>query len=186
MSQQLIQALDNLFGQLQRLAEDQQVQLTCEFDPDWLSPCQQNEPDKQGLIEWLPVLQQPPGDFSSVESALGIPIHPDLKLFYTRYWSEVIDARSARGNLQLLQAWNADDFERLQQNLIGHILMKQRLKQPVTLFFAITDEEDFIISVDNQSGEVMLEQVGCIPQETLAPDLATFINQLQPVVSIEE
>ena len=86
------------------------------------------------------------------------------------------------GNLQLLLPWNQDDMVRLQQNLVGHVLMKRRLDQPETLFFAVTDEEDFILSVDNQSGEVVLEQVGLLPQEVLAPDLASFLASLEPVV----
>ena len=73
-----------------------------------------------------------------------------------------------------------EDFERLQQNLIGHLLMKQRLKQPPTLFFGLTDEDDFILSVDNASGEVVLEQVGKLPTRCLAPDLATFVDGLTP------
>ncbi len=50
------------------------------------------------------------------------------------------------------------DFERLQQNLIGHILMKQKLKQAITLFFAVTDEDDIILSVNNNTGEVWAEK----------------------------
>lgn len=182
MPQKLIEALDNLVLKRYQTAAQQQLKLTTEFDPEWMSPCQTSEPDEQGMIEWQPMLQNPSGDFSEVENALDLVLHADIKAFFSRYFGEAIDAQSTRGNLQLLQAWNLDDFERLQQNLIGHILMKRRLKQPVTLFFALTDEDDFIISVDNQTGEVTLEQVGCLPQEILAPDLATFLNQLTPMI----
>jgi SecY interacting protein Syd len=84
--------------------------------------------------------------------------------------------------LSLLFAWNKDDFERLQENLIGHILMKRRLKQEETVFFAVTDEEDMIISVDNASGSVWVERVGCKPHKQLSDSLAQFISQLTPVV----
>ena len=80
-----------------------------------------------------------------------------------------------------MQIWNDDDAERLQQNLIGHVLMKRQLKQPETLFFALTDEEDFIVSVDNASGQVVLEQVGKPAQQVLAQDLAEFLATLQPL-----
>jgi SecY interacting protein Syd len=83
----------------------------------------------------------------------------------------------------LLQPWNQGDFERLQQNLVGHILMKRRLKQPETFFIALTDEDDFILTVDNASGEVMLEQVGLLPKELVAPNLATFITSIVPSVT---
>ena len=82
----------------------------------------------------------------------------------------------------MLQVVNSEDFERLQQNLIGHLLMKQRLRQAPTLFFGLTDEEDFILTVVNESGEVALEQVGREPANILAPSLAVFIEQLTPAI----
>ncbi|MDU0356093.1 SecY-interacting protein Syd [Paraglaciecola aquimarina] len=82
--------------------------------------------------------------------------------------------------MQLLQAWNLQDFERLQQNLIGHILMKRRLRQPETLFFGVTDQEDFILTLDNSTGQVLLEQVGLQSNDILAPNLAQFIDLLEP------
>jgi SecY interacting protein Syd len=91
-----------------------------------------------------------------------------------------MQAKAAQGACELLQVWNEEDFERLQQNLIGHLLMKQRLKQSPSLFFGLTDEEDFILTVINDTGEVALEQVGKPAQEILAPTLAHFIAQLSP------
>jgi SecY interacting protein Syd len=61
--------------------------------------------------------------------------------------------------------------------------MKRRLKQPETLFIALTDEDDFILTVDNASGEVVLEQVGLLPKEVVAPNLEVFIQSLQPSVA---
>ena len=111
-------------------------------------------------------------------------IHSDVISYYSAYWSDNLNAQTSKGNLQLLQPWNQDDFERLQQNLVGHILMKRRLKQPETLFIALTDEDDFILTVNNTSGEVMLEQVGLIPKEVVAPNLAAFIQSLQPLATV--
>jgi SecY interacting protein Syd len=39
-----------------------------------------------------------------------------------------------------------------------------------------------IISVDNASGEVWVEQVGCKPHKKLSDSLALFISQLTPVI----
>ncbi len=111
--------------------------------------------------------------------------HADIKTYYSSYWSEGLNASTARGGLQLLQAWNDDDFERLLQNMVGHVLMKRRLKQAETLFFAVTDDDDFIISLDNASGKVMLEQVGLEPKEVLAESLSEFLTQIEPKVKAE-
>jgi SecY interacting protein Syd len=61
--------------------------------------------------------------------------------------------------------------------------MKRRLKQPETFFIALTDEDDFILTVHNTSGEVMLEQVGLLPKEVVAPNLAEFLQSIQPSVA---
>ena len=59
--------------------------------------------------------------------------------------------------------------------------MKRRLKQRETIFFAVTDEEDTMLSVLNSTGEVYLEQTGVEVKTLLAPDLISFLRQLRPV-----
>ncbi|MDN4500915.1 SecY-interacting protein [Alteromonadaceae bacterium BrNp21-10] len=156
--------------------------LLTEFDEQWPSPCVISTDNNDDQSCWLPVRKTKTTAFDNLEQAVKLTLHPDIKAFYSRYYSDPLNANSSRGALQLLQVWNDDDFERLQTNLIGHILMKQRLRQPVTLFFALTDEDDFILSVDNASGEVLLEQVGQKAREVLSPNLATFIQSLQPLI----
>ena len=58
--------------------------------------------------------------------------------------------------------------------------MKKRLKQEPTLFFALTDEDDFVLSVLNSTGEVVLEQVGRPPKKVISPSLPEFIATLRP------
>ena len=86
------------------------------------------------------------------------------------------------GNLCLLFPWSEKDFNRLQENIIGHILMKQKLKQELTIFFAITDEDDHVITLKNNSGEVWVEKVGCEPHKKLANSISDFLSDLKPHV----
>jgi SecY interacting protein Syd len=79
----------------------------------------------------------------------------------------------------LLQTWSEEDYLRVQENLIGHLVMKRRLKQSPTLFIATTDSELEVISVCNLTGEVVLEQLGTEKRSLLAPDLEQFIAELQ-------
>lgn len=154
--------------------------LSIEPDSEWPSPC---EYEQDGNWFWRPVKQEEQGennDFSNVESAIGYPLDSQYTSFFCQFYSDNLDAEHDNGPLQYLQAWSKQDFERLQQNLIGHLLMKQRLKQTPTLFFALTDEEDLNIVVDNVSGSVCLEYVGQEPHKTIAKDLATFISQTRP------
>ncbi|WP_210396835.1 SecY-interacting protein [Motiliproteus sediminis] len=152
-----------------------------EHDPDWPSPCLQGEPDPQGLQRWQPVLQSEPTDlFERLAEALGEPVHNDIAAYYSRYWSDPLRASCATGDLSLLFVWNAEDLERLRGNLIGHLLDCRRRKRPDALFFACTEPEDYVLSIDNQSGEVLLEQPGSPKFDIVAPSLAGFIDSLRP------
>ena len=184
MSEQVTVALDNFVQSYQNAAKEYPEMLMVEYDKDWPSDCYTAIGNSGDRVTWQPVKRAEVSNFDDLEKALDMKIHSDVISYYSAYWSDNLNAQTNKGNLQLLQAWNQDDFERLQQNLVGHILMKRRLKQPETLFIALTDEDDFILTVNNASGEVMLEQVGLIPKEVIAPNLAAFIQSLQPAFTV--
>ncbi|WJG10419.1 SecY-interacting protein [Aliiglaciecola sp. LCG003] len=173
-------ALDRFVTDYIQAHHDASQPMVLQFDQNWPSPCYQQQGEQDEWVPWLPVRQNQHATLTDFEQALDLKVNPQLSEYFTCYWSENLNAKTPRGNLQLLLPWNQADFERLQQNLIGHVLMKRRLKQPETLFFAVTDEDDFFISIDNASGRVMLEQVGLEPTEVLAENLVEFLQQLQP------
>ena len=148
-------------------------------DDNWISSCQQSDYDENN-IHWRPVEIDINLSFKNIESALDIYLHPDIKTYFSTYFSESINAKCEDGGISLLFAWNKEDFHRLQENIIGHILMKKRLKQDNTIFFAVTDEDDIILSINNDSGEVWVERVGFKAHKKLANSLNCFINQLTP------
>ncbi|WP_057831991.1 SecY-interacting protein [Colwellia sp. TT2012] len=163
-------------------------------DEQWLSPCELG-PHDDSHHYWQPVAVKTELvtdentealSFKNVESALDLELHPDIKTYFTTIFSGEITAECSEGQLSLLFAWNREDFDRLQENIIGHILMKQRLKQAETVFFAVTDEEDMIISVDNINGEVWVERVGCKPHKKISDSLVSFIGQLTPKSLVTE
>lgn len=151
------------------------------FDPDWPSPCQVGEPDAEGAISWRPRQRAEPADFAGLERALEVPLHPSVKAFYGTWWCDVLEAQAEEGRLSLIQIWSPDDFDRFGENLIGHALAKQRLSAPLTVFFACTDEDDYILSVDNVSGGVLLEQPGHDPVREVCASLGQFLARLNPV-----
>jgi len=161
---------------------------TVEQDEEWPSPCEESVTEQNFLshkeVYWQPITIEKSEalSFENIESALDFTLHNDIKTYFTLLYSGSLDARCDEGELSLLFAWNKSDFQRLQENLIGHILMKRRLKQEETIFFAVTDEEDMIISVDNASGSVWAERIGCKPHKQLSDSLAQFISQLTPVI----
>lgn len=184
---------ENLAAQITALAQEfvQQYRHTfdhlplVESDQAWPSPCELSSHD-ENLSYWQPVIIEEHLSFDNVEQALNLTLHPDIKRYFTTIFSESIPASCNEGHLQLLFAWSKQDFERLQQNLIGHILMKQKLKQELTLFFAVTDQEDLILTLHNDSGEIWVERVGKAPHKKIADSMADFFAQLQPDIYIEQ
>ncbi|GHE85242.1 SecY-interacting protein [Thalassotalea profundi] len=156
-----------------------------EVDEQWPSPCIVNSFDEQ-LNEWQPQVIANPLSFTNVEQALGVELHEDICQYFTTLFSESMPANCEHGELSLLFAWSEDDFVRLQENIIGHILMKQKLKQKITVFFAVTDDDNFLLSVDNNDGSVWVERIGCEPHKKLADSLNEFIKSLTPFIYIEE
>jgi SecY interacting protein Syd len=179
MSDEIHSQLDALINQFSTVADEEPESFTIEYDKDWPSPCYKTQGANGELVSWSPALQEGQCNFAQLEQALEISLDKQFCAYFTRYFSDNLQVLAPDGMCELLQVWNADDFERLQENLIGHVLMKRRLKQPITLFFALTDEDDFMLSVDNATGNVVLEPVGKKPMRVIAPSLADFIGSLK-------
>ncbi|MCU4676080.1 SecY-interacting protein [Catenovulum sp. 2E275] len=148
-----------------------------EYDPDWQSPCQLTKYDDSRIF-WQPQVRSREADLNNIEQALGLELNPDIKTFYCQFFAPTLESSWQGDKLSLIQVWNEQDFEILQENLLGHLMMKQKLKQSLTVFVAATDDDEYLISVVNATGEVVLERVGCEPKQKLADNLAEFINQL--------
>jgi SecY interacting protein Syd len=151
------------------------------FDSEWRSDCEvRQEGDR---TYWQPALQETSVDFSGLANAVGQPIHPDICAYYGSYWAGTLEATSQEGHVSLIQLWNQEDFDRLIANLIGHLMAKQRLKKPFTVFFANTDPDtELFLSIDNDSGNVLLEEPGKPDVRVVDKDIVTFLNRLSPVV----
>ncbi|AOW78204.1 protein syd [Colwellia sp. PAMC 20917] len=177
---ELMQSL-SLFSQkyLSQYQERYQHLPLIEKDEQWPSPCLSDDYDENHQY-WQPCEISDPINFDNVEKALEITIHADFKTYFTSLYSDTLDASCEEGALSLLFAWSKDDFQRLQENVIGHILMKQKLKQPLTLFFALTDDDNMILSVNNDNGEIWVEKVGAKAHKKVADSLVSFINMLSP------
>ena len=167
-------------------------ELEAPFDPAWRSPCEIGEPysrqpdDGSGnpgeLIRWRPVKRSLADDFPGLENALETEIHPDIKAYYGAWWSGNLEAEAPDGHVSLILLWNPDDADRLVENQIGHALVNRRSKSPLSLFFACTEpESDLILTVRNDTGEVLLERPGYKPLRTVAGSLGEFLDLLAPV-----
>lgn len=154
-----------------------------EHDDDWPSPCIVQGPDAQGRILWRPIARDVgDADFSGIEQALEIRMHPDIQSFYGSFYSNPLPMQATDGSLTLLQAWSDFDFDRLIENLIGHAIGQKRAGSPLSFFIAVTDEDDLNLCVDNEYGTVVLERPGAPPLREIAPSLSAFLDGLTPAL----
>jgi len=154
-------------------------------DPQWRSPCEVGEPhawpDGTQVVRWRPVARRYAEDFAGLENALETTIHPDIKAYYGAFWSGGLEARANEGHVSLILLWNPADADRLVENLIGHAMAKQRARAPFSVFFACTEaNSELFLSVENDSGRVLLERPGRKPLRTVAESLAAFLSELEP------
>lgn len=159
------------------LQQYQHAQPTVFHDVDWPSPCEQGDVLPSGEIAWHAVAREGES-LLTLASALELSFPEELNLFYSSFYAPNIQAQFDGHHVELIQPWSHDDFERLQENITGHVLMKRRLRQPETVFIGLTEQDDILITVDVKTGEVCLEQLGKKPHHVLAPSIGEFLKRV--------
>lgn len=151
-----------------------------EYIDEWNAPCYDG-PVRYGLIPWKAVLQQPLTSFDGVEQGLECSLDAQVKAFYQSFFAADLHLSFKSHPITLSQVMCVEDVDRLQRNLIAHVLMKRRLGQPITLFIGTGEEsEDLIISVENITGVVGLEYVGQPQHSVVANSLDEFLAECTP------
>ncbi|KNC11934.1 hypothetical protein AC791_00900 [Klebsiella sp. RIT-PI-d] len=142
------------------------------------SPCIVSSTDYAVL--WQPQPFDGEKNINAVERALDIMVQPAVHTFYTSQYAGDMQVLHGKDRLTLLQTWSAEDFRRVQENLIGHLVTQKRLKLSPTLFIGTLDSELEVISVCNLRGEVVQETLGTDKRRVLSPSLADFLGLLEP------
>ncbi|SFC87929.1 SecY-interacting protein [Pseudoalteromonas denitrificans] len=172
--------LQNLFEQYQTQAKQHTNKgPLVVHDTQWPSPCELTDTLVDGKVQWQAVEQKPQRTMENLATALDLPFGSAISEYYGSFYADNITVTSPWGKLVLLQAWSDTDYDQLQQNITGHILMKQKLKQDETVFIALTEQDDLLITIENTTGFVWLEYVGKKPHEKIANSIEAFLEQVE-------
>jgi len=144
------------------------------------SPCAIRSSDDE--VFWLPQPFPLKTELENVERAFDLQLRPEAHAFYTTQFAGDMSASYLDHDFTLVQVWSEDDFIRLQENLIGHLLTQKRLKLSPTIFLGTTESELMLVSLCNLSGEVVLEQFGSKKRTILSSSLAEFLTMLVPQI----
>ncbi|AKJ43059.1 SecY-interacting protein [Pragia fontium] len=135
-------------------------------------------------VLWLPQPFSAPASLANVERGVNLSLREEGVHYFTAQYAGDMAARFGELDLSLIQVWSEEDFVRLQENLIGHLVTQRRLKLSPTLFIATTDSEMEMVSLCNLTGEVVLEHFGTSKRETLSASLDLFLQKLVPQVHL--
>lgn len=132
-------------------------------------------------VFWLPQKENK-HSFCIVEEVMNLRINPIANHFYCVQLSGDLFATWENKEISLIQIWNDADFRNFEGNLLSHLEMQRRRKLRPTIFIGTTDDESELISIDNQTGKIWLENLVTKTQKEIASNLNEFLIQLMPCI----
>ena len=157
---------------------------TAPHEPDWESLAISGSADS-GLVYWQPTRRHEAFSLEGLSKALEAELPTECADYFGHFWSGSIPVMWGERPFELLQLWNNDDENNLKHNLLGHSLEKKRVREPLTVFFAVVDDARFL-SVDAATGAVMLEEVGGQRPEEVAADLAALLFSVTAIAGLPD
>lgn len=134
------------------------------------------EPDEEGWISWRPVEKTGAHDMADVEEESGLLLHPSVKEYFNCFWFCSLGGRAHGRAVQLEPVRPGVELEDFTRNLRGYKSAHGGRLENVPVGFET--EQGLLVVVDNETGEVKLEDYEVGSFEPLAADLGALIKEL--------
>jgi hypothetical protein len=149
---------------------------TVMYDDDLPGALLCSEPDEDGEVEWVPIVQETPLNWSALEAELGFPVHEELKAYYGAYFFLQMTGRLKD---MVLYFTPITDEKALPGILSQYLTLRGR--QMFLLGMAvIAGRDDYLLLCDNTTGAV-----SCYEEETKTsvslPVLREVIAEMEAV-----
>lgn len=174
-------ALDSLFTRYVNLYTADNTFPLAHFNPPWPSSCiiEDEVPAQKNAVYWRPKERKHFTLFDDLENGFEFAFPDELKAYYGSFWANGICVEHPDLFFNLIQIWNEEDEAQLKENMLGHVFAKIKNKQPITFFIGCTDGND-IISLDKESGEIVIEKPGYKAHTKLSDSLEKLLLELTP------
>lgn len=135
----------------------------------------EGEKDEEGYIAWKPLKKDVNSNFEDVEQELNVQLHPDIKAYFNCYWFLDLAGNYNGYDLVLnpvVPGIELKDFKR-ETELYKAVHNDQLVNTPIGI-----ESNGLLLVVDNESGEVKLEDYERNSFEIISGNLSELIENL--------
>lgn len=173
-------AIDHFFARYLALVRATTHDLpVAEYDPALRSPCEIGRVDDEGMTRWRPVRREEPADCSILSAVVGEPIHPDVRAWYSRWWSFPLEAAWGDDVLLPVVASGPIEFSQRLESAARYALACRNAGRPVAVPVAVRVLGG-CVTVRHSDGAVRIDAQGCAA-DIIADSLTVLLDRLVPV-----
>jgi hypothetical protein len=136
-----------------------------------------SSPDEEEYVYWKPIKKDDLEDFSEIEKVLGLKIHDSIKEYFNSYWfinlkffyvSRLVNLEPVEPGKRVLEFFRAlKQYEENNGRELKYIQM------------GFISPDDLAIHVDNDTGQIFIEDYETEENELLADSLVELISNLK-------
>jgi hypothetical protein len=132
-------------------------------------------PDEFGYVQWRPTKKTIQTDLTPIEDAIEKPLHPSIKDYWNSYWFGELAGKYGKLGITLMPVLPGIELQSFLTQLVGYKEAHQDRLEHIPIGVEFNGD---LVVVNNQTGEVQLEDYERGEFRTIAPSLEALIAGL--------